>query len=115
VIVLVCGGRTFSDRELVFETLVEIHKLIRIELVIHGDARGADSLADAWAISRCVPRSRHPARWLEHGRGAGHLRNEKMLRELLSMSRYAGCLVVAFPGGPELAVWYSSPSALALR
>ena len=61
--------------------------------LIHGAARGADSLAGEWASTRAVPVKIFPADWQTHGRSAGHIRNAQMLRE------GKPDLVVAFPGG----------------
>ncbi|ATI15672.1 hypothetical protein [Bordetella phage vB_BbrM_PHB04] len=89
---LVCGGRDYADREAVFAALDRVHAKRPVTLLIHGAARGADSLADDWARARGVPRDPHPADWATHGRRAGPLRNRKML-ELKPDG------VVAFPGG----------------
>lgn len=91
--VLVCGGRDFTDREYVYETLDAMHAKTPISCIIHGDAKGADRLGKAWAISRDVPEWGFPAEWKRYGRGAGPIRNAQMLR----MGKPD--LIVAFPGG----------------
>lgn len=64
-----------------------------IRKLVHGAARGADSLASEWARSRGVLEIPCPAQWDLHGRRAGILRNQQMLnQETID-------LVVAFPGG----------------
>lgn len=70
-----------------------VHAEISIDLLIHGAARGADSLADAWALRRGVSRRAFPADWARFGRAAGGLRNTQMLRDGQPE------LVIAFPGG----------------
>lgn len=87
--VLVCGGRNLSDSAWVFSVLDDLAP----RSVIHGAARGADSLAAAWANARGVPCRAFPAAWGEHGRAAGPIRNRQMLHE------GKPTLVVAFPGG----------------
>ena len=87
--VLVWGGRDFQDKARVFATLDGLDPA----LVIHGGARGADSLAEKWAATRQVPCHVYPADWRRHGRAAGPIRN----REMLEQSKPD--LVVAFPGG----------------
>lgn len=87
--VLVCGGRKFSDAELLFFVLDEI----RPSIVVHGAAKGADALADLWARKRGVPCRRYFAQWLKYGNLAGVLRNQRML------DMEQPDLVVAFPGG----------------
>lgn len=62
-------------------------------MIIHGGARGADSLAAYWAAHSGVPFETYQADWKQHGRGAGPIRNKRMLSE------GKPDLVVAFPGG----------------
>jgi hypothetical protein len=86
---IVCGGRDFSDRKMVFAVLDKLD----VGHVIEGGAKGADSLAREWAIARCRPFTEYTANWAEHGRGAGPRRNAEMLTEQFIDA------VVAFPGG----------------
>lgn len=107
--VLVCGGREFSDHQMVFAALDEIAAEQPVELLIHGDARGADRLAQTWAFARGVPEQAFPAKWNDtkglhpatlkrnaYGRLfnplAGFARNEEMLRACPTHA-------VAFAGG----------------
>lgn len=107
--VLVCGGRKYSDWKRVCAVLDELHKQHGIEMVIHGDAAGADYHADQWAKNRSVKPVPYPAKWndlsfpdanIRRGKGgklydtrAGSRRNQEMLdKERID-------LVVAFPGG----------------
>lgn len=85
---IVCGGRNFSNKSLLFETLDELD----VHHVIEGGATGADALARQWAQQRFRPFTEYPANWTEHGRRAGPLRNAEMLEENPDA-------VVAFPGG----------------
>lgn len=48
-------------------------------VVIHGAARGADTLAGGNAELRGLTVEKYPARWSEHGSQAGHIRNDQML------------------------------------
>lgn len=90
---LVCGGRDYADRERVFSVLDRVNAKRPLGVVIHGAARGADTLAGEWAEEREVEVWRFPAKWGEEGRAAGHLRNQRML----DVAQPQG--VVAFPGG----------------
>lgn len=92
--VLVCGGRTFSDRDFAFDELDRIHEHLVIKHLIHGAARGADTIASEWAQARNVPEAEFPADWDKHRRAAGAIRNRQMI--LVGKPH----LVVAFPGGP---------------
>ena len=95
--VLVCGGRDFSDRELISRTLAPykptpVNSVCEHKLIL-GGATGADSLAYEWAEVFGVPFRLFPADWKTHGRAAGPIRNQRMLDE------GKPDLVIAFPGG----------------
>lgn len=94
--ILVCGGRGYRNREFVFSTLNTINAAYDdgITCVVHGNAPGADSLADDWARQEGVEVRAVPAQWALHGRRAGPIRNAQMLAENPDIG-----LVVAFPGG----------------
>ena len=92
---LVFGGREFRNRSMLYRVLDDIHQKRGIAAVIHGAARGADSLAGDWAHSRGIPVEAYPVtpeEWRAIGRSAGIRRNEKMLKE----GRLE--LAVGFPG-----------------
>jgi hypothetical protein len=88
--VLVCGGRDFNDAAAVFNKLDELELPV---IIIHGAARGADTLAQQWADERKQLCLRFPADWNRYGRAAGIYRNTEMLEQ------GEPDLVVAFPGG----------------
>ena len=91
--VLVFGGRDYGDRQRVFRALDALHAKHGVSLVIHGGARGADSLGGQWAQERWVPVKVFMADWSTHGKRAGPLRNQQMLDEGKLDS------AVGFPGG----------------
>ena len=91
--VLVCGGRNFTDADLMKKVLDDVHKNQHIDLVIHGAAKGADLLGGHWAMIRRVHQHPFPADWKCYGRSAGHIRNKQMLDEGKPH------MVIAFPGG----------------
>lgn len=76
---LVCGGRTFFDVELLNHTLDEIHAARSVTLIIHGLATGADTLAGNWADRNSIPVEGYRAEWKKLGRCAGPIRNSRML------------------------------------
>lgn len=90
---LICGGRNFADRKLLYEKMDDIKGNNWIGSVITGGARGADKLGDEWAKSRKIDREIFFADWNKYGKGAGPIRNQRMLDE------GRPTLVVAFPGG----------------
>lgn len=94
--VLVCGGRKFSDRDLVYKVLNVIHNGVKggITTIIHGGATGADSIAGDWSANVLKKEAEvYLANWNMHKTAAGPIRNRKMLKE------GKPDIVVAFPGG----------------
>lgn len=113
--VLVCGGRWYGwphrnvpveelgierdrvirQRNFLTLRLDYYHKHLRFSCMIEGEATGADTLARMWAEANHVPVEKYPvtpAMWQAYGRGAGHVRNARMLND----GRPA--MVIAFPG-----------------
>lgn len=97
--VLVCGGRDFNDADLLNESLSTLQKVLQdkhqddIDLIIHGAAKGADTLAKLWAEANDIETKSFPANWNKHGKAAGPIRNQRMIDE------GKPDMVVAFPGG----------------
>ncbi len=93
--VLVCGGRNYTDRDHIWNTLNELdHARGPFAVIIHGCASGADDEAMIWA--QTTPGRKHlpfEADWVRHGRQAGPRRNQRMIDE------GRPDLVIAFPGG----------------
>ena len=90
--VIVCGGRDYADAGKVRAVIKDVAGLADRVTIVHGAARGADTLAGDIAAFWGLTVEAHPAEWDKHGKGAGPIRNQKMLD--------AGAdLVVAFPGG----------------
>jgi hypothetical protein len=98
--VIVCGGRSFYDEQWLKNELCDLvwqrgrFKDVpqQITVLIHGGARGVDTMAANFAIGCGLKLEEFKADWERHGKAAGPLRNQEMLD--------AGPdLVVAFPGG----------------
>jgi hypothetical protein len=92
--IVVTGSREWSDRKLISTTLCEAYLTRgifpnRVRL-IHGCARGADSLAASVAHKLGMQVVGMPADWDKHGKAAGMIRNRAMLDEKPD-------LVLAFP------------------
>lgn len=90
---LISGGRKFADIRFVYDKLDGVaseHGLP--SLLIHGAARGVDSIADRWAQVNGIPRHPVPANWDADGSYAGLRRNSLMLE--LNPD-----LCIFFPGG----------------
>lgn len=100
--VIVCGSRNARDPAPIFSMLDAIHAQTPIVMIIEGGQRtwengkivgGVDFFAMLWAISRKVDIRTVWAAWKTQGRGAGPIRNQKMI------DHEHPDLVVAFQGG----------------
>lgn len=92
---LVFGSRTFGvprdpakpevalgEKTFLFDTLdLFMNECGVPEVVIEGEAPGADSLGREWAESHGIEVLKFPADWTRHGRAAGPIRNRQMLVE----------------------------------
>jgi hypothetical protein len=79
--VLICGSRTWNRLE---EIASVIERLPKDTTIIHGAARGADSIAGACAEVAGLKVMAFPVtdeEWKTIGKGAGHIRNKRMLDE----------------------------------
>ena len=90
---LVCGGRRYSNKDMVIFVLDWVHKVRPLTTLLQGASTGADSLARAWAYRNKVKVESYPANWGRDGRRAGPVRNAAMLRI------GKPDMVLAFPGG----------------
>jgi hypothetical protein len=105
--VLVCGGRDYDDYDHVRTVLYKFcddnelwhepdqygNSLPKDLVIIHGGAKGADSLADQWAVVNWVPFEEYKPDWDRYGKSAGPIRNQQML------DKGKPDVVIAFPGG----------------
>lgn len=90
--VCVCGGRNYTDKARVYRALDTARRILGEITVIHGDANGADRLADQWARDREQKVLVFPAQWKLHDKAAGPIRNREMLK-------FGFDFLIAFPGG----------------
>ncbi|MDE2426268.1 MAG: DUF2493 domain-containing protein [Elusimicrobia bacterium] len=106
---LVCGGRDFNDKEAVWSALDSVVVDFGVvDVLIEGEASGADHLGRLWAEHRGITVIPCPADWSNiavpgavvryrqgkpYNAAAGGMRNQRMLTD------HAPDLVVAFPGG----------------
>jgi len=87
VIVLVCGSRYWTNRDLVKEWLYKLQYL-GFDTIVEGEAPGADTIAReegeelGFIIMKSTPEVKgFPANWKKFGRSAGPIRNKQMLDE----------------------------------
>jgi hypothetical protein len=76
--VLVCGSRDWTDLQTIS---VRMAQLPPGSTVIHGAARGADTIAAESALRLGLHVHAFPAQWTEFGKAAGAIRNSLMLDE----------------------------------
>jgi len=98
--ILICGSRTWTDKKAILDKLLSVEASYDsyIKTVIHGGARGADTLAGIATKEMCGYKAdaNHtqaqvddntpavlvfPANWNKYGRAAGAIRNQQMLTE----------------------------------
>lgn len=94
-LVIVAGGRKYTDLERVLEVLQEESP----SFIIEGDATGADTLAGKAAAHLGIDYIKVPALWDARGRSAGHRRNALMARILVKLADGNPMMLIAFPGG----------------
>lgn len=86
--IIFTGSRHFTDRAMVRYALEDLNP--ETDLIVHGDARGLDTIAKEEALDLGFAVEAWPADWKTHGKAAGPIRNQAMID--------AGAdLVVAFP------------------
>ena len=74
---LVCGDRNWQDKEYIRAFI----KRINPDVIIEGEARGADTFARQIAEEMDIKVMSFPADWERYGRSAGPIRNKRMLDE----------------------------------
>lgn len=75
--VLICGSRDWEDGQKIAYRLLQFPK---DTLIIAGQARGADALAESEALRYGYHCASVRPLWTHHGKGAGHRRNAAMLQ-----------------------------------
>lgn len=81
--ILITGDRNWTDYSTITNVLHE-HLNPKIDIIIHGDANGADRMGAEIAKQLGVPKDRilaYPADWNQYHRAAGPIRNRQMLTE----------------------------------
>jgi len=78
--ILVTGSRDWDDWLIVDQTLRQLNPENGLEhTLIQGGARGADQIAFDVAQTRGWRVKTEPAKWAEHGKAAGPIRNQVMV------------------------------------
>lgn len=81
--VLVSGSREWKDDQTVKQLLVAAMDHFESDpkdiVLVHGAARGLDSIAASVGKELGFSIEDHPADWKKYGRSAGHIRNQEMV------------------------------------
>ena len=97
--VLICGSRHFTNYDFmgtwIWKELFSKVEGFNITEIIHGGARGADTLAGLYAERHETPCKVFPADWDKYGKAAGPIRNKQMLDE----------------GKPDLVIAFRGPNS----
>ena len=72
---IVAGGRDFNNGVIVKTVLNSFQD---IDMIVSGDARGADFLGIMYATEKNIPIKHFPAQWDIYGNAAGYIRNAEM-------------------------------------
>ena len=93
--IIVAGGRSFQDYDLLKESLDKIVPQYENVEIVSGHANGAAILGEQYAKEHGLPCSIFPAEWSKYGKRAGFIRNSQMLEYAAKEKP----LVVAFWNG----------------
>jgi hypothetical protein len=75
--VAVIGSRSFTDEVLLENELNGIKN--QIAFVITGGAKGADAIAEKWALKNNIPTVVFQPDWQTYGKAAGIIRNKQII------------------------------------
>lgn len=81
--ILVTGSRDWTNKDMILQAFQDEGLWFdpRYYVVIHGAAKGADTLAGQIAANLGVEVLEYPADWDQYGKAAGVIRNQQMLDE----------------------------------
>lgn len=81
MVILVTGDRNWVNKtviKIVLSTFNDCTFNDKNNVIVHGAARGADTLAGIVARELRMQVKEYPAKWSEHGKSAGPIRNKLM-------------------------------------
>lgn len=79
--VLICGDREWENIRLILDHLKLLHLQCGFDVLIEGEARGADTIARNCGKYIGMTVLRYPANWKKYKLAAGPIRNQQMLDE----------------------------------
>lgn len=81
MILLVTGSRDWDNKTIIIHELEMIYRMYHLKKVIHGGAIGADTMAERICRDLGIETEIYYPDWTKYGKGAGIIRNERMLDE----------------------------------
>lgn len=75
---MITGSRKITDRDYIFKCLKSIYKRRKFDFLIHGGAKGVDSIAEEWAGKKGIPVLKFLPDWSSIGISAAVKRNTTM-------------------------------------
>ncbi|MCK5012953.1 MAG: DUF2493 domain-containing protein [Candidatus Omnitrophica bacterium] len=76
--ILICGDRHWTDETVIAETLFPY--AMSYPIIIHGGARGADTMGETIAERFSLRTTSFRAQWSRYGNSAGVIRNREMIK-----------------------------------
>ena len=101
--VIIAGSRDFNDIEKLTESCDSIISGFATDdkeaeiVIISGGARGADKLAEKYALAKGYKNEMMPADWNRFGKSAGYIRNASMAQQATRRNGI-GCLIAFWDG-----------------
>ena len=73
----VIGSRSFNNYELLKKIIIEKYPTVKV--IVSGGARGADQLAEKFAVEMGLKKEIYLPDWNLHGKSAGFIRNRSII------------------------------------
>ncbi len=89
---LVAGTRTYENYDEFSYVMDYLDQNLKTIEIVHGGAKGADSMADRYAKEHNLLLKVFPANWDLYGKQAGYIRNREMHKYLSQFER-KGCIL----------------------
>ena len=86
---LITGDRNWTDKQAISRCISYLYS-IGYDVLIHGAARGVDTIASKEAGRIGMTVVSYPAKWTQYHKAAGMIRNQQMLDD----------------GKPDLVIWF---------
>lgn len=105
--VAIIGSRDFTDYKYMLDCILKTVVVSEIDCIVSGGARGADTLAEFFAMSCNIPTMIFKADWNKFGKAAGFIRNTQIVEN--------SDIVLAFPIGESKGTYDSIAKAKKLN